>query len=242
MSSMESKGFLTGGMALLFLALVRLGLQAFPHGDSLTPTGDSQLEALMGQSRSLQEEEANRSRPLAPGERIDPNRATQSDLDRLPGVGPATAAAIESNRDQLGGFHEKEDLLRVPGIGPAKLEKMAAFLDFSAGVPLDLSRRSFSAPGSGRSFEDRASRGGGSGYASTARSDSPGLGIGVIDVNRASSKELQQLPGIGPALAARILESRQKEGPFRGPNDLLRVKGIGEAKLARVSDLIGFGG
>ncbi len=55
-----------------------------------------------------------------------------------------------------------------------------------------------------------------------------------VDPNRAGEAELQTLPGIGPALARRILESRRKEGPFRGPEDLLRVRGIGPATLERI--------
>lgn len=237
---MESRGVLLGGGLLLLLAILRLGLESLPHESGLGSTFESRLETLMGQSRDLQEENADRSRPLGPGERLDPNRATEADLDRLPGVGPATARAIESNRDRAGGFNRAEDLLRVPGIGPAKLERMEPHLDFSAGVPLDLSRKAQPSPVSGRSSYSRTlpereavpskgdQRGG-------ARSESQ-----RTNVNRASAQELQELPGIGPALAERILESRKMEGPFRVPEDLLRVKGIGEAKLARLRTLVGF--
>ncbi len=63
-----------------------------------------------------------------------------------------------------------------------------------------------------------------------------------IDLNRAESIELESLPGIGPALARRILESRIREGPFKTPDDLLRVRGIGPATLARIRDLVVPGG
>jgi competence ComEA-like helix-hairpin-helix protein len=242
MTRMESNGLLTGGGLLLLLALVRVGFEALPNRQILIPGEESRLEALMGQSQELKEDAAARSRPLRPGERLDPNRATEADLDRLPGVGPATAWAMASNRDQHGGFRRAEDLLRVPGIGPAKLERMAPYLDFSAGVPLELSRRTSVAGGPGRSSKGRDSPAGSSSSVGTGLPEKPGSGAGVLDVNRASAEELQELPGIGPALAARILESRKMEGPFRVPEDLLRVKGIGEAKLARVMGLIGFGG
>lgn len=52
---------------------------------------------------------------------IDINRATESQLDDLPGVGPATAAAIVGWREEHGPFSSTEGLLDVPGIGPAKL-------------------------------------------------------------------------------------------------------------------------
>jgi competence protein ComEA len=57
----------------------------------------------------------------APGP-IDINRASADELDSLPGVGPATAAAIVAHRDQYGPFGSIDDLADVRGIGPAKLE------------------------------------------------------------------------------------------------------------------------
>lgn len=53
---------------------------------------------------------------------VDLNRADASALDGLPGIGPATAAAIIDHRTQNGPFASVDDLLDVPGIGPAKLE------------------------------------------------------------------------------------------------------------------------
>ena len=58
----------------------------------------------------------------APTGPVDLNRATVDDLDALPGVGPATAAAIVAYRDTHGPFSSVDDLLDVRGIGPAKLE------------------------------------------------------------------------------------------------------------------------
>ena len=54
-------------------------------------------------------------------EPIDINRATAAEFEALPGVGPATAAAIVGDRDRNGPFASVDDLDRVPGIGPAKL-------------------------------------------------------------------------------------------------------------------------
>ena len=55
---------------------------------------------------------------------VDVNRATVDELDQLPGVGPATATAIVTERDRNGPFVDVDDLGRVPGIGPAKLEAL----------------------------------------------------------------------------------------------------------------------
>lgn len=58
-----------------------------------------------------------------------------------------------------------------------------------------------------------------------------------VRINSASAGELQQLPGIGPALAKRIVETRSG-GRFNSADDLLRVPGIGKAKLAKLRDYV----
>ena len=61
-----------------------------------------------------------------------------------------------------------------------------------------------------------------------------------ININTASQEELVSLPGIGGVIAKRIIEYRQSQGPFRRPEDLLKVKGIGPKKLEKIRDLISF--
>jgi DNA uptake protein ComE-like DNA-binding protein len=61
-----------------------------------------------------------------------------------------------------------------------------------------------------------------------------------LRINRCSPDSLQLLPGVGPVLAARIDEARRGGIIFRGPADLLAVKGIGPAALARLSPLVVF--
>lgn len=53
----------------------------------------------------------------------------------------------------------------------------------------------------------------------------------LIDINTADKTTLQQLPGIGAALAERIIEERTDNGPYVSVDDLTRVSGIGESKL-----------
>jgi len=57
-----------------------------------------------------------------------------------------------------------------------------------------------------------------------------------IDINTADAATLEQLPGVGPVLAARIVAHRDENGPFGAIEDLLDVSGIGEAKLAQIRE------
>lgn len=58
----------------------------------------------------------------------------------------------------------------------------------------------------------------------------------VININTANAETLTALPGIGPALAQRILDYRTEHGPFSTLEDLKKVSGIGEGKLAELRD------
>jgi competence protein ComEA len=56
----------------------------------------------------------------------------------------------------------------------------------------------------------------------------------VININLASATELEQLPGVGPATAKAIVAYREKYGAFNTVEDLLKVRGIGPAKLSEI--------
>ena len=62
-----------------------------------------------------------------------------------------------------------------------------------------------------------------------------------VDLNRADAGELDQLPGIGPVLAGRIVEHRRTSGPYRSAEDLLAVRGIGPALFERLRDRVTVG-
>jgi competence protein ComEA len=61
---------------------------------------------------------------------------------------------------------------------------------------------------------------------------------GRVRVNTASVEDLQRLPGVGPVLALRIVEHRDRHGPFAVVEDLLDVPGIGEGKLAALREAV----
>lgn len=65
-----------------------------------------------------------------------------------------------------------------------------------------------------------------------------GPGGGKLDLNTADAAALEALPGVGPATASAILEHRQRIGRFTSVDQLLDVRGIGEAKLGALRDLV----
>ncbi len=79
--------------------------------------------------------------------------------------------------------------------------------------------------------EGSASSAGGGASASTAG------GSALVDINRADAAALERLPGIGSATAAKIVDDREKNGPFKTVDDLARVSGIGAKKIEALRDL-----
>ena len=67
---------------------------------------------------------------------------------------------------------------------------------------------------------------------------SDGSSGGLVSINRATEAQLQELPGIGPALSARIVAWREANGGFKAKEDLLKVSGIGDSIFAGFVDLI----
>ncbi|HSF65923.1 MAG TPA: helix-hairpin-helix domain-containing protein [Nitrospiraceae bacterium] len=61
---------------------------------------------------------------------------------------------------------------------------------------------------------------------------------GLLDLNRATEKDFDALPGIGPQLAERIMKYRQSVGAFQSPDELRAVKGVGKKKFEKIRPMV----
>jgi comEA protein len=73
-------------------------------------------------------------------------------------------------------------------------------------------------------------------HVSAAEHPAAKVSVETIHLNQATAEQLQALPGVGPALSARIVSYRDEHGPFSSVDQLAEVNGIGAAKLAKLKD------
>ena len=221
MTDRERKSMMNAALLLLGAAAVRFVLAAPPPADPPLEGRPSIADSLVAAGDSAAKEKERRSRPLADGETIDPNTAGEEELDRLPGVGASKARRIVEDRQVNGPFANAADLARVPGLGPGSVKRLEPLLRFD---PRAAARRA--APPVTATPSPM-----------TVAGSSPGSSPAAapLDLNRATAAELRTLPGIGPALASRIVEFRARHGPFAKPEDLTKVSGIGDKTFARLA-------
>ncbi len=236
--------FIVGLIALAGLARV----VTRPGPADAPPAAEVDASALEHASDSALQRQKVLARPLGADERIDVNAAAADELDRLPGVGATLAQRILEERERGGAYDSPADLRAVPGLGAALLARLESHLAFGPGP--GLSRRlpapvpdtdvatnptDHTAPPSSGNGRRRTRRGADDAPVAhplpQPRPPSPGE---RLDLNRASAAQLEALPGIGPALAARIVAKRDSLNGFRSVDELVQVRGIGPVLLARL--------
>jgi competence protein ComEA len=146
---------------------------------------------------------------------------------RVPGVVrlPATARVFDAIRE-AGGAAPGADLERL---------NLAAKLGDGARVAVPLSGQR---PPAVDPAAVSGAVGGAADPSAVGSIDANGDPNAPVNINTATESELEDLPGIGPTLAAAIIAEREQRGPFRSPDDLTRVHGIGEGRLAQLRDFV----
>jgi hypothetical protein len=126
-------------LLLAGLALAGAGVRYCLRPTEPRAPGDVRLLAVDTPPPSALQETARRAaelaRPLAPGERIDVDRADVITLTRLPRVGPALAHRMVAWREQHGPFGSLARLDSVAGVGPKLLDALRPYVTFSGALP-----------------------------------------------------------------------------------------------------------
>ena len=204
-------------LILLSLAVTGQGLRYYITRPDRAP-GDIQILGSNPARSPSQHAAASEAahRPLAEGERIEINTASAQELARLPRVGLALAQRIVAYRDSVGPFASLATLDSVSGIGPGMLRVVSPHLAFSfvAGRERSLSTLSPHPP--------------------------PDTLPTLVNLNSATSAELEKLPLIGPSRAIAIVQWRERHGTFKDMDDLVLVPGVSRRMAEAIRDRIAF--
>jgi competence protein ComEA len=158
--------------------------------------------------------------PAAKAAKVDINSATQAELEAVKGIGPATAQKIIENRP----YKSLTDLKKA-GLSSKEITAFKPYL--TAKKPAAAA----AAPQAAKTVEPGTAK-----AAKGAKAAKPAPGA-PVDLNTADQKALESLPGVGPALAKRIMEAR----PVQSLDELAKVKGMSKTKVAALKDKVTFG-
>jgi DNA uptake protein ComE-like DNA-binding protein len=147
----------------------------------------------------------------ASGTKVDLNSASEKDLEALPGVGAATAKKIIAGRP----YSSASDLSKA-GVSAATIKKITPLVTFGNAAPA-------AAPAKSTASKPAAS-------AKQAASSEPAA---PVDLNSASEKDLETLPGVGAATAKKIVAGR----PYSSASDLAKA-GVSAATIQKITPLV----
>jgi competence ComEA-like helix-hairpin-helix protein len=154
---------------------------------------------------------------------FDINNAAAPDIALITGIGEASAARIVAWRKRHGDFMSKADLYAVPGLGADRARTIARYVSFGP----DIRENPEPTQPAEKEESPRPSE-------KLAKDDPP------IDINNAAATDLMRIPGVGEVTAGRIVETREKSGPFKTAADLEKVNGIGKRKAERIGEYVRF--
>jgi competence ComEA-like helix-hairpin-helix protein len=156
--------------------------------------------------------------PQEPQWPININTANSSELELLSGIGPVLASRIIDYRDNTSLFYGVEDIKNVSGIGDAKFEKIKG--DITVGNISPYPQPVLSLTPTLAPFPQTLSA------------------SEKININTSSLEELDEITGVGPAIAKRIIDYRTEIGSFQSIEEIKNVKGIGSITFEEMKDEI----
>ena len=159
--------------------------------------------------------------PAAATSPVNVNAASEKELMDLPGVGKATAAKIVAGRP----YASADDLAKA-GISKATIAKITPLITFGPGASAAASAAA-AQPASATSQSGKAAK----------AAAQPAAAGALVDLNSATEKELDALPGVGKATAAKIIAGR----PYASVDDLAKA-GVPKSTIAKLAGLVTVGG
>lgn len=183
--------------------------------------------------------------------RVDVNSADVKTLETLPGIGPTLADRIVAGRP----YHSADDLAKVKGLSKSKIDAIQDKITFGTGTATTKKSTTksskktttpeTSSTETSTSTKSKSSKSTTTGESSESKTVSPtGSSSGklapgqTVNINTATSEQLDALPGIGPTKAQAIIDYRNEHGRFNSIEDILNVKGIKEGEFSKIKDYI----
>jgi len=148
-------------------------------------------------------------------------------------AGGPTASADENAVNLAAKIHDGQKIFvptKAAAVEAASAPREAAFVPAPTSAPVTV--KTARAPASAKGGKGAKDMGAGKPAKLVSASQ------GQVNINTAGAEQLQELPGIGPAMAGRIVGYRQQTGGFQKAEDLMSVGGIGPKKFARIAPLI----
>ncbi len=160
-------------------------------------------------------------------EQLNINTATEEELMTLPGINRTTARNIVDYRRQIGGFKKVEDIALVSGVGATKLLEIRDEICTKSKKSSQSSSRSSSRNDLQGQMMDRQTS-----WKCPNRQDSEASF--KANVNTSNVFQLMRVKGLSQVLGENIVAYREKKGPYKSLDDLVKVKGINPGLLSAI--------
>lgn len=167
---------------------------------------------------------------------LELNAASATELEQLPHIGAVLAERITAYRDQIGGFSNREQLLEVEGIGEATLYEIYDLLYLENETFPEPEPEPEPAGAPAPAAEPQPAE------TAPPATEPPAAAAPAVtfplDLNQTTAAELEQIPGMQPELAEKIVAFRQQIQAFSSVYELLYVDGMTEAYFVQLRDYV----